>query len=122
MPPQSQHPHIGLPWVVTLSPLTVTNTAIQVCPFLEGSAQSITTSRSVPTLEPSLGLCPRPGPEHMQEDLAHSSRLPGLQDGPSLEGREGGRNLHPGSPLPSRSFPHLADIQVLLQVIGVVQL
>lgn len=78
MPPQSQYPHIGLPWVITLSSLTVTNTAIQVCPLLEGSAQSITTSRSVPTLEPSLGLCLRPGPEHMQEDLAHSSRLPGF--------------------------------------------
>lgn len=107
----------------------------QVCSVFLGAQHSelITASRHScthpHTLEPSLGSSPGPCPElapgssapEAPPSLLQTSQVEGevasIKARPK-EGRPAGR----GSPLCSRSFSHLADIQVLLQVIGVIEL
>lgn len=82
------------------------------------------------TLEPSLGSSPGPCPElapgssapEAPPSLLHTSQFEGEVSSIKARPKEGRTCRMGGSPLCSRRFSHLADIQVLLQVIGVIEL
>lgn len=96
--------------------------------FRERSAQSWSEPPGIHALEAALGSSPGPGPElapgssapEAPQLLLWTSRVQG--DGPSSKARPEEGDLQEGSPVCSRRFSHLADIQVLLQVIGVIEL
>lgn len=132
MPVLSQDTHTSAPSLTITSPSCYNLRCIQF--FLEHSAWSC-ASRHSPTfphtLETILGSRPGPGPEFgpgasAPRCLQHSCRLAdfsGSVRSSHHRGKaRGGRILQEGSPQPSRRFPHLADIQVFLKVIGVIEL